>query len=275
MKTSTISNTSPLLRTIGFGYALLAYLGFFASFGYFILRTMGYVERWGIGAGISLSPLGALGLNVALVAGFAAQHTVMARPWFKRSLTRLIPQPLERATFVWASNASLGLVSYLWANTSGEGFVLWQVDGPILDWGLWALGLLGWLGVAGSSFLIDHFELFGLRQALCWAKGRTFIHNEFKVPGAYRVVRHPMMLAMLVGLWGSGEMSLVRLSLSVLLTAYVLFGVRLEERDLVAVFGDRYLRYRERVPQLFPRLVPRLGVRAGSASRSEQTHAAE
>lgn len=253
MVTTSDSPRSPVLRAAGFGYALSAYVGFFASFGYFILRAMGYVDRWEIGAGITQPPVAALSLNLALIVAFAVQHSVMARPWFKRALTRVVPQPLERATFVWASNIALGLACYFWAVSPGETWTLWQVENPILDWGLWGLGLLGWLGVAGASFLIDHFELFGLRQAFCWATQRPFIHNEFKTPGAYRVVRHPMMLAMLIGLWCSHEMSAVRLSMCVLLTGYILFGVRLEERDLVAVFGSRYLRYAEGVPRLFPR----------------------
>ncbi len=254
MATSSDSPRSPVLRAAGFAYAVSAYVGFFASFGYFILRTMGYVDAWGIGARVTLSPVAAFGLNVVLIAAFSIQHSVMARPWFKRFLTRVVPQPLERATYVWASNLALALASYFWAGSPGEAWSLWQIENPVLDWALWGFGLLGWLGVAGSSFLIDHFELFGLRQAYCWATRRAFIHKEFRTPGAYRVVRHPMMLGMLIGLWCSGEMSLVRLSMSVLMTAYVVFGVRLEERDLVAVFGDRYLRYTKRVPQLFPRL---------------------
>ena len=267
----TTSPSSALLRMAGFGYAASAYFGFFASFGYFILRTMGYVERWEIGAGLALPPASALGLNLALIVGFAVQHSVMARPWFKRALTRALPQPLERATYVWASNIALGVASYYWAGSPGQTWSLWHVESPILDWGLWGFGLLGWLGVAGSSFLIDHFELFGLRQAFCWASRRPFIHNEFRTPRAYRAVRHPMMLGMLIGLWFSGEMSLVRLSMSVLMTAYVVFGVQLEERDLVAVFGTRYRRYAERVPQLFPRLRSR----ARQAPSPEQVSPAE
>ncbi len=254
MKNTVDSPRSLLLRAAGLGYALFAYLGFFASFGYFILRTMGYVDAWQIGSGVTLSPLAALAFNLLLVLGFALQHSVMARPWFKRILTRLVPQALERATYVWASNIALGLASYFWAGSTGEQWSLWQIESPILDWGLWGLGLLGWLGVAGASFLIDHFELFGLRQAFTWAQRREFVSSAFRTPGAYRVVRHPMMLGMLVGLWGSGEMSAVRLSVSVLMTAYVFFGMRLEERDLVALFGSRYENYRARVPQVFPRL---------------------
>ncbi len=256
MKNTVDSPRSPVLRAAGLAYAGLAYLAFFGSFGYFILRTMGYVDRWEIGAGVTLSPLAALAFNVVLVLGFAVQHSVMARPWFKRILTRVVPQPLERATYMWASNFALGLASYLWAGSTGQQWSLWQVENPVLDWGLWGLGLAGWLGVAGSSFLIDHFELFGLRQAFTWARRREFVSGEFRTPGAYRAVRHPMMLGMLVGLWACGEMSALRLSVSVLMTAYVFFGVRLEERDLVALFGTRYLDYAARVPQIFPRLGP-------------------
>ncbi len=254
MKNTSDSPSSPLLRLAGLGYAVTAYLGFFASFGYFILRTMGYVDRWNLGAGLSLPPAAAAALNVALIGAFAVQHSVMARPWFKRLITRVVPQPLERATYVWASNVALTLASYFWASSPAQTWSLWQIENPVVDWTLWGLGLLGWLGVAGASFLIDHFELFGLRQAFCWATRRPFVGKEFRTPGAYRVVRHPMMLGMLVGLWCSGEMSVMRLSLSGLMTAYVFFGMRLEERDLVALFGQRYLRYAERVPQVIPRL---------------------
>ena len=269
-----ISYDSPSLlrRAAGFGYAVAAYLGFFATFAYFVLRAMGYVERWGLGAGITLPPFTALGWNVTLIATFAVQHSVMARPGFKRVLTRIVPQPLERATYLWASNIALALACVLWASSPGESWSLWQLESSILGWGVWGLGLLGWLGVAGSSFLIDHFEMFGLRQAFCWATKHPFIHNEFKTPGAYRVVRHPMLLSMLVGLWCAQEMTASRLSLSALLTGYILLGVRLEERDLVAIFGARYLSYAERVPQLIPhfgRRHPRTDANTGQATPAE------
>jgi protein-S-isoprenylcysteine O-methyltransferase Ste14 len=247
---------SAFTRSLGFGYAMAACLGFLASFGYFILRTMGYVERWDIGAGVSLPPWGALAFNALLVAGFVVQHSIMARTSFKQRLAYVLPPALERATFVWAANVALALASYFWATSPSEAWNVWSVETPLLGWALWTLGLLGWLGVAGASLFIDHFELFGLRQAYTWATKREFKAKDFRTPGAYRIVRHPMMLSMLVGLWACESMNGVRLTLASFMTAYVFFGMRLEERDLLVTFGAQYRDYQRRVPKILPGLKP-------------------
>jgi protein-S-isoprenylcysteine O-methyltransferase Ste14 len=193
---------------LGFGYALAAYVGFLGAFGLFVLRSMGYAVRWGLTLGPSFeAPAIAVAFNVMLVLLFGVQHSVMARQPFKQRLTHFVPQALERATFLWASNVALAAVALFWSPIAGT---VWTVTDPILDWILWTVGLLGWAAVVGSSFLIDHFELFGLRQAWSWVRARPMPSNVFRTPGAYRLVRHPMMLGVLVGLWSAPTMDVVR-----------------------------------------------------------------
>ena len=252
-----MSSTTPqsALRFFGFGYACLAYVAFYGAFGFFVLTTMGYTASWEWSRAPEFdSPLVAALFNLSLVVAFGLQHSVMARPRFKAWLTRLVPPALERSTFVWVSNLSLAGACMLWAPVPGAPWTI--APGPIAT-SLWALGAVGWAGVAGSSFLIDHFELFGLQQSWSWLAGREAKAQPFRTPGAYRVVRHPMMLSMVVGLWATPEMSTVRLLLAAGMTAYIATGIRFEERDLVRLFGDRYRAYQNHVPALFPRPYPR------------------
>jgi protein-S-isoprenylcysteine O-methyltransferase Ste14 len=247
--------SSLLGRSLGFGYAVAGYVGFFAVFGLFVLRNMGYAETWGLALGPRFeAPASALAFNFVLVLLFGVQHSVMAREPFKARLTRVVPRALERATFVWASNITLAAVSLFWSPIPGT---IWVVTQPVLDWVLWVVGLLGWAGVAASSFLIDHFELFGLRQAWSGWRARPMPDAAFATPNAYRVIRHPMMLGMLVGLWFTPTMDTVRLVLAISMSVYVLAGVKLEERDMVRVFGDRYTEYQRAVPRFLPRLFAR------------------
>lgn len=248
--TSTQTAPSRPRRILGFTFAFLGYLGFFASFGIFIVATMGYASAWGLSAAPTIVsvPL-AVVFNLTLLAGFVVQHTVMARSGFKKWWTQFVPQALERATYVWAANIALALVSVFWARVPGA---VWSVEQPLAHWGLWVLGICGWVGVAGASFLIDHFELFGLRQAYFWLKGESLPSSPFRTPGAYRVIRHPMMLGMLVGFWATPQMDAVRLFMAGSMTLYILFGTRKEERDLVQNFGSHYEAYQREVPALIP-----------------------
>jgi methanethiol S-methyltransferase len=247
------SSTSLLGRGLGFGYALAGYVGFLGSFGLFVVRSMGYAEPWGLALGPRFeAPAVAVAFDLVLVLLFGVQHSVMARQSFKRHLTRFVPEELERSTFVWASNIALAAVSLFWSQIPGT---VWTVTQPVLGWVLWGVGLLGWAGVAGASFLIDHFELFGLRQGWAWWRARPMPSVTFRTPSAYRVIRHPMMLALVVGLWSAPTMDVVRLVLAISMTTYVLAGIRLEERDMRRAFGSRYTEYTRAVPRLLPRVL--------------------
>jgi len=196
----------------------------------------------------------AAAIDLALVLGFGLQHSIMARPWFKRTWTRVVPQPVERATYVLAASAMLGCLIAFWQPLPGA---VWAVTAPVPAAILWGLFAFGWLTVLVTTFLIDHFELFGLRQAWTFATGRSMPDATFKTPSAYRLVRHPMQLGFMIALWAAPVMTFDRLALALSLTAYILTALIFEERDLVAAFGEEYRRYQSRVPKLLPRLWPR------------------
>jgi len=203
--------------------------------------------------GILTSPWLAAAVDIALVLGFGLQHSIMARPWFKRVWTRIVPQRVERATYVLAASAMLGVLIAFWQPLPGT---VWAVTAPLPAALLWSVFAFGWATVLLTTFLIDHFELFGLRQAWAFATGRAMPEATFKTPSAYRLVRHPMQLGFLIALWAAPVMTLDRLALALLLTGYILTALIFEERDLVAVFGEEYRRYQQRVPRLLPRLRP-------------------
>jgi len=233
-----------VLRFLAFAYALAAYsigMGALALFGAFLLG-FDLVPRAPGAAGLALA------VDIALIVLFGVQHSVMARPAFKRGWTRVVPRPVERATFVLASGLALGALVAFWRPLAGS---LWTASGAGLAaaYGVFAAGALV---LVGSTFMIDHFELFGLKQA--WrAGGRRATAPEFRVVLLYRLVRHPIMLGILIMLWAAPRMTIDHLVLSLGLTAYILIALHLEERDLVEAHGDDYLRYREAVPKLIPR----------------------
>jgi protein-S-isoprenylcysteine O-methyltransferase Ste14 len=175
----------------------------------------------------------------------------MARAGFKRALTRFVPEALERATFVLVSSLVLALLMWQWQPLPG---VLWHVESPALSALLWTLSALGWLGVPVCSLMIDHLDLFGLKQAFSAFRRRSFERKGFVTPLVYRYVRHPMMSALLVGLWATPHMTLGHLLLSLGMSAYVLVGVHFEERALVRELGLAYVQYQASTPKFLPRL---------------------
>ena len=230
-------------------YAGLAYALFLCVFLAFMAFVGGLLPR--SHDGVVTTHWRAAAVDLALVLGFGLQHSIMARPWFKRARTRIVPKPVERATYVLAASAMLGALIAFWQRLPGS---VWAVTEPVPAALLWGVFALGWLTVLVTTFLIDHFELFGLRQAWSFATGRSMPEATFKTPGAYRLVRHPMQLGFVIALWAAPVMALDRLALALLLTGYILIALMFEERDLVAVFGDEYRRYQHRVPRLLPRL---------------------
>ena len=235
-------------------YALFSYAAFLASFGYFAGFVGGLGVPKAIDDGPTTAPILAVTLDLALALFFGLAHSVMARASFKRAWTRVVPAAAERSTYVLVASAQLALLCWQWRPIGT--LQLWTTSGTLalavraLQAGGWALALL-------STYQIDHFELFGLRQAF----GGRAREPVLRTPLLYRWVRHPLYFGMLLALWSASTMSAGHFLLSTLLTLYVLIGVRHEERDLVRVFGDAYRAYQAAVPMLIP--FPR----AASASR--------
>ncbi|TVP96865.1 MAG: isoprenylcysteine carboxylmethyltransferase family protein [Planctomycetaceae bacterium] len=192
----------------------------------------------------------ALLINLGLLAIFAIQHSVMARPQFKRIWTRVIPVATERSFYVLCSNLALALLFWQWRPLGG---VIWEVEQPAARILLWAVCAGGWLTVLVTTFLINHFDLFGLRQVWCYFRGRRYEQLPFVTPGPYRWVRHPLYVGWLLAFWATPLMTLAHLVFALTTTLYILVAIQLEERDLVRHHGDRYREYRRRVPMLVPR----------------------
>lgn len=230
-------------------YSLLAYAAFVAAFAY----AVGFVGNWvvpkSIDSGTPGDPVPSLLINGALLAVFAVQHTVMARPAFKRWVTRWLPRSMERSTFVLAASLSLGLMFWQWRPLPQ---VVWEAGSPALAWALRAASLGGYALVFISSFVISHFDLFGLRQAWMRARGRVYEPVGFRLAGVYRWVRHPLMLGFLIAFWATPVMTAGHLFFCVMVSAYIAMGLWFEERDLVAEHGENYLRYRRTVPAILP-----------------------
>jgi len=230
-------------------YGLVAYLLFFVA----ILYGIGWVANLVVPRGIDDGPVGPLGssiaINVLLLGLFAVQHNVMARPWFKDWWVQFVPRPIERSTFVAAASLLLILMYWQWQPMPD---VVWQVDNSVGRGVLWVLYALGWATVFYSSFLIDHFELFGLKQVYQYFIGSELHSAPFSERSIYRWVRHPLMLGFIMAFWAAPTMSQGRLLFAVVTTLWILIAIKIEERDLVHFLGEPYRRYRERTPMLLP-----------------------
>jgi len=233
-------------------YGLAAYLASQAALLYFIgFSSNLFVPRSvdiGPGAGWQEAVL----TDVLLLAVFGVQHSVMARQGFKRWWTRVVPPVVERSTYLVATCAALVLMFRCWLPIDSP--VVWRVESGPAVMLLWGLFGLGWLIVAVSSFLINHFELFGLQQAFAALRGGQPAASEFRTPLLYRCVRHPLYAGLMLGFWSVPVMTAGRLLFAAGLSAYVLVGIAFEERDLLRLFGERYRDYRQRVGMLLPRL---------------------
>lgn len=253
-------------KAVVFSYGLLAYATFFVT----ILYAIGFVGNLGVPKGIDSGTPAGLGetllVNLGLLGLFAIQHTIMARPAFKEAWTRVIPKAMERSTFVLASSLILLALFWQWRPVPT---IVWEVDSAVVTALLWAVYGLGWTLVFASSFIIDHFDLFGLRQVTLYARGREYTYPKFQVTSLYRIVRHPLLLGFVLAFWAAPTMSVGRLMFALATTAYMLMGIQFEERDLRRVHGESYEAYRRKVPML----VPRLGVTYAPTREGETTTA--
>ncbi len=237
-------------RVAIFAYGAAIYLLFLVTLTYLI----GFVGNWIVPKSIDSGtptawPLAAL-INSGLLMLFAVQHAIMARPWFKERWTKFIPQEVERSTFVLATCAALWLMVWQWRPMPET---VWHIDALVGQIALYAICVAGWLIAVYSSFLIDHFDLFGLRQVVLPLLGKDYTTPGFAMPWLYRLVRNPLMLGFLLAFWSTPHMTRGHLLFAVLITAYVFVGVRMEERDLADKLGPSYRRYRSETPMLLPR----------------------
>jgi methanethiol S-methyltransferase len=233
-----------------FLYGVAAYAAGLVALLYFIGFSGNLLVPKSVDIGAVAPWAEAVGIDLALLALFGIQHSVMARRGFKQWWTRVVPAPVERSTYVVATSAVLALLFWLWIPIDAP--VVWHVQSRAGRALLWSLFGLGWLLVLLSTFLINHFELFGLQQVFARLRQRSLPETEFKTPLLYRHVRHPLYLGLLLSFWSVPVMTAGRLLFALGLSAYILVGIAFEERDLVARFGERYRRYRAEVGMLLP-----------------------
>lgn len=237
-------------------YAIIAYAVFFATFLYLIafVGNLPWVPRT-VDRGPDAPAGVAILINVGLIALFGLQHSVMARQGFKRAWTRIVPPQAERSTFVLFASFVLIILFVFWRPIDGN---MWSVQAPLAQALMWGLFAIGWLTVLISTFLINHFELFGLQQAYLHACGREPASPTMREPFLYKFVRHPLYVGFFLAFWATPVMTTGHLLLAVGMSAYMLIAIRFEERDLVGLFGRDYEEYRSRVGMLVPRFKRRV-----------------
>jgi methanethiol S-methyltransferase len=246
-------------RVLIIGYGSMAYLTFPVAFVY----AIGFLGDIGVPRSVDngiAAPFGeGLAVNLALLGLFAVQHSVMARPGFKRWWTRFVAPSVERSTYVLIASVVLFVVFWQWRTMPA---VVWDVTSSSGRAAVWAVFWLGWVIALASTFMISHFELFGLRQAYLASRGKPRIDTGFRTPLLYRLIRHPLMVGFLMAFWSAPTMTAGHLLFAVATTAYILIAVQLEERDLAASLGTPYREYRRRVPMFVPR--PGFGLRSSA-----------
>jgi methanethiol S-methyltransferase len=239
-------------RVTYFLFGVACHALFLLTFAYMILFIGGFwVSKTIDGPRHEGSVAAAVAIDLALLAAFGLSHSVMARPAFKRWWTRYVPAVLERSVYVLVSCAVVILMMWLWRPI---GPTLWAFDGPVGRALMYTLFAAGWLLVPAASLMISHFDLFGTRQVWLYLRGQAYTHLPFRVPMAYKVIRHPLYVGWIVAFWAASVMTVGHALFAAVLTAYILAAIPLEERDLVASLGSDYENYRRRVPALVPAL---------------------
>jgi protein-S-isoprenylcysteine O-methyltransferase Ste14 len=246
-----------------FVYGVCAYLIFLATFLYAVAFVGGFAVPNRLDGLLQTRVLSAVMIDTALLGLFAVQHSIMARPWFKERWTQIIPWALERSTYVLCASLALALVIWQWRPI---GIQIWSVQDSVASAVLWTLFASGWGIVLVVTFLINHFDLFGLRQVWLPLIGRPYTPVHFVTPLPYRLVRHPLYFGFLLAFWMTPNMTLAHLVFAILTTIYILVGIQLEEGDLVAEHGTTYENYRRAVPMILPRLRRRALVPPGAPS---------
>ena len=236
-------------RILAFLYGVVCYVLFLGTFLYAIGFVSNVYVPKAIDSGVPGDFWPSLITNALLLGIFAVQHTVMARPGFKAWWTQIVPKPVERSTFVLFANAALILLYWKWQPLTG---VVWMVDNDLARTAIWTVAALGWVMVLVSTFLINHFELFGLSQVIQNLRGQPHTYPPFRTPFLYKIVRHPLMLGFLIAFWATPDMTVGHLEFSLAVTGYIFIALQFEERDLVKYFGQAYEDYRKRVPKILP-----------------------
>jgi methanethiol S-methyltransferase len=230
-------------------YGVFCYLVFLATF----LYAIAFLGGFGVPKSIDSGPQGPLGealaINVLLLGLFAIQHSVMARPWFKRAWTRIVPPAAERSTYVLFASVAMILLFWKWQPMGG---LIWELDSALGQGLAYGIYVFGWALLLLATFLIDHFDLFGLRQVYLHFRAQTYTGLQFRTPLLYRYVRHPIYVGWLCIFWATPRMTVAHLVFALATTGYILIAIQWEERDLLRAHGEAYQRYRQQVPKLIP-----------------------
>ncbi len=237
-----------------FLYGVMSYFVFFGVFLYGIGFIGGFMTPTTLDSAPTRPLLEALAIDLGLLAAFAIQHSGMARPAFKRWFTRFVPEAAERSTYVLISSLALAALYVFWSPIGG---VIWDAPEGLARNAVIGLYLFGWALLLYTTFLIDHFDLFGLKQVWRRLGDKTYRPPQFHTPSLYKLVRHPLYIGWLIIFWSAPTMTIAHLVFAVMTTAYILIAIQLEERDLVMAFGKEYVDYRKSTPMLLPRLWPR------------------
>jgi protein-S-isoprenylcysteine O-methyltransferase Ste14 len=243
-------------KSITLAYGLVCYTLFVVIFGYTILFIGNILVTPSLDSPGDGNLLEALIINISLLGAFALQHSIMARPAFKRVFTKVIPTEIERSTYVLASSVLMGLIVYFWQPLGG---IIWQLTDPTAIAVVYGIFATGWAILFLASFQLNHFDLFGLRQVWLHFRGKPYTYLPFKTPWLYRYTRHPLYVGLMIGLWATPTMTIAHLVFAVLCTGYIFIGVRLEEHDLERALPE-YKQYKQQVPMFMPAIGTKRGI---------------